>query len=77
MHEHTNEPGADRDEPEMSGVVLIAALRGGFPERCDFCNQGYTAERYPVPEEAGLWACNECFERWEELDEEQRRRESP
>jgi len=42
----------------------IAAIRGGVPEVCDFCGQAYEGGRYPVPEEAGEWACSECLERW-------------
>ena len=37
-------------------LEMIIALRGGLPDRCDFCRQPYTEERYPVPEEAGDWA---------------------
>ncbi len=51
---------------------MIVALRGGIPERCDFCEQPYTDERFPVPEEAGDWACTECWDRWEKQDEELR-----
>ena len=83
---------------------FIASLRGGLPERCDFCDEAYgltvhhitkhghqqalpstdVAEamdwrdhleyvlgfpawittRYPIPEEAGEWTCNECAARW-------------
>jgi len=45
---------------------LINDLRGGFPKTCDFCKQEYNKERYPVPEEAGYWACTECFKKWSE-----------
>ncbi len=48
----------------------IMALRGGPPEKCDFCGQPYTEERYPTPDEGGEWACNECWERWEKEDAE-------
>lgn len=44
---------------------LILNLRGGHPEKCDFCQQPYTAERKPSPEEGGEWACTECCGRWE------------
>ena len=60
----------------MSDIVnemifaMIAALRGGPPSQCDFCGQPYSAERWPVPEEAGEWACNECCERWQKEDEQ-------
>ena len=49
-------------------LQVIADLRGGIPECCDFCEQPYTEERYPVPEEAGAWACIECWDRWEKQD---------
>jgi len=42
----------------------IAAIRGGLPPACDFCGQAYEGGRYPVPEEAGEWACSECEARW-------------
>ena len=45
---------------EASFYQFIAELRGGVPERCDFCQRPYTEERYPVLEEAGLWSCNVC-----------------
>lgn len=48
----------------------IAELRGGLPEACDFCGQPYGPERYPVPEEAGEWACSECLARWDAADAE-------
>ena len=47
---------------------MIVAVRGGIPERCDFCGERYTDTRYPIPEEAGEWACSECWERWQEED---------
>lgn len=43
---------------------LLVDLRGGLPDACDFCLQPFTDDRYPVPEEAGAWACSECEERW-------------
>jgi ribosomal protein L37AE/L43A len=45
------------------------SIRGGFPEKCDFCGQVYDNKRYPVPEEAGAWACSECEARWRAHDE--------
>lgn len=59
---------------ELNPLELIIALRGGVPEKCDFCDQPYTDQRYPVPEEAGQWACIECWERWEKEDAEKRNR---
>lgn len=46
-------------------LQLIADLRGGIPEGCDFCLQPFTDNRCPVQEEAGEWACTECLARWE------------
>lgn len=83
---------------------LIVGLRGGLPEKCDFCGKDYgltvhhtnqhgdhgrfwtidssqaahwqqrmeyelgfpswITQRYPIPEEAGEWTCNECLARW-------------
>lgn len=72
MHGPSNESDVERQDSEpATGWELIAALRGGVPARCDFCDGEYTAERYPVPEEAGLWACIECWNRWEEMDRAQ------
>ena len=51
----------------MTSVLdLIHALRGEAPEQCDFCGEPYGEDRWPVPEEGGAWACNECCSRWEE-----------
>ena len=44
----------------MNAFDMIVALRGGLPEKCDFCERSYEDGRYPVPEEAGAWSCNEC-----------------
>jgi hypothetical protein len=49
----------------MNLLQMIAELRGGIPVKCDFCNQPYSEQRHPVPEEAGEWACTECWKRWE------------
>jgi hypothetical protein len=49
----------------MSDWDLVMSIRGGFPEKCDFCGKPYTDGRYPVPEEAGAWACSECLARWD------------
>jgi hypothetical protein len=49
----------------MNMLQLIANLRGGIPEQCDFCKQSFTEENYPTPEEGGEWACVECVTRWE------------
>lgn len=55
-------------------LTLIVSLRGYLPEKCDFCGQPYENGRYPIPEEAGEWACNECQQRWQ-LEEQARQRE--
>ena len=47
--------------------VLIVDLRGGVPEQCDFCRQPRPADELH-PEEAGMWACIHCIERWEKED---------
>lgn len=52
------------DEYNQAAFELICALRGGYPKRCDFCSKPYTRGRYPIPEEAGEWTCNECLARW-------------
>lgn len=57
---------------KMNMLDLIAELRGGMPEQCDFCGQPYTKERYPVPEEAQAWACSECWALWEQQDKEKK-----
>lgn len=41
---------------------LIADLRGGVPEKCDFCGLE-TEPDYLHPEEAGMWICVWCIER--------------
>jgi hypothetical protein len=46
-------------------IDLIAELRGGIPERCDFCDKPFTEQNYATPEEAGEWACIECVKRWD------------
>jgi len=46
-------------------INLIAQLRGGIPECCDFCRKAFTQENYPTPEEGGEWACIECVIRWD------------
>jgi hypothetical protein len=53
------------DEYKIATFDLIVSLRGGLPDACDFCGQPFNQERYPIPEEAGEWACAECVRRWE------------
>ena len=52
----------------MNALEMIVAMRGGIPEGCDFCGQPFNDSRQPVPEEAGEWACTECWARWEKED---------
>lgn len=54
----------------MGLIEMIAELRGGLPENCDFCCKQFTKENYPTPEEAGQWACIECVKRWQKQDKE-------
>jgi hypothetical protein len=50
---------------------MIADLRGGFPEKCDFCEQARTPDEL-VPDEGGEWSCIHCWNRWESDDVLQR-----
>lgn len=45
---------------------LIVALRGGVPEQCDFCGSKPLPELLH-PEEAGMWACEDCLRRWGDI----------
>ena len=45
---------------------MIIDLRGGIPEKCDFCQQTMPEEKMH-PEEAGMWACIDCIDRWEAM----------
>lgn len=47
-------------------LEILTAIRGGHPRRCDFCKQLYTKKRIPIPEEAGEWACNQCYAKWDD-----------
>lgn len=43
---------------------IIYHLRGGWGTECDFC--GATPPQEQIhPEEAGMWVCEACIERWE------------
>jgi hypothetical protein len=53
------------DDYNKVAFEFIVALRGGFPKACDFCDQPYSEQRYPVPEEGGAWTCSECEARWQ------------
>jgi hypothetical protein len=52
----------------VNTLDLLISIRGGLPERCDFCDRPYEDGRYPVPEEAGAWSCNECEARFDAQD---------
>ena len=56
--------GADMTNDEVKALVI--ALRGGLPEKCDFCGKE-TAEPDLHPEEAGAWACTDCLRRWGDI----------
>ena len=53
-------------------IETIIAMRGGIPEKCDFCGQTFTDDNYATPEEAGEWACLKCVLRWNREDEKKR-----
>ena len=44
---------------------LIATMRGGIPECCDFCGSKFTEANYATPEEGGEWTCIQCADKWE------------
>lgn len=48
----------------------IAELRGGRPDKCDFCLANKPFEELE-PEESGMWVCHECLERWDKAKDEQ------
>jgi len=48
---------------------MIINLRGGIPERCDFCKEKRPKHEMH-PEEAGEWACIYCIERWDILEKD-------
>jgi hypothetical protein len=60
--EHDDAGGGDLDSVDPK--ELIAAIRGGFPQRCDFCHVSTPPERLH-PEEGGDWVCEDCITRWE------------
>ncbi len=53
----------------MNMLEMIAEIRGGIPNKCDFCHEQFTEENYPTPEEAGDWACISCVKVWLKQDE--------
>jgi len=60
--------GGQTQTTASAAFNMLVELRGGLPEACDFCRQPYTEHRWPVPEEASEWACNECEARWRKQD---------
>lgn len=54
----------------------IVDMRGGVePTKCDFCGE----DKPPIelePEEAGMWACIDCIERWRKEDSDARQQEA-
>lgn len=46
---------------------LIADLRGGAPCKCDFCEHEGSPDEME-PEEAGMWACPSCWQRFRAED---------
>ena len=73
LTKHFTNTGNPIDFPTWndSAAQLIVDLRGGIPEHCDFCKQPFTEQRYPIPEEAGEWACSQCWKTWEQQEREQ------
>ena len=59
---------------DFNALDLLMELRGGMPEKCDFC--GGPINDDPIPEEAGEWACRACYERWEAENAARRKGES-
>jgi hypothetical protein len=53
----------------MSARDIIIDLRGGVPEKCDFCKQPTPPENLH-PEEAGDWACITCINHWRKEGEQ-------
>jgi len=58
--------GGEVIDDDFDTLDFLIDLRGGMPEKCDFCGGPINGD--PIPEEAGDWACRQCFERWEEED---------
>lgn len=49
---------------------MLSDLRGE-PTQCDFCERPKTLEQLE-PEEAGMWVCHECMDRWDAEEKRQR-----
>ena len=57
------------DQMDMIDVrQFIVDLRGGIPERCDFCGKPTPPEQME-PEEAGDWVCHTCMKHWNEQED--------
>ena len=41
---------------------LIAALRGGWGTRCDYCGEDKPPEELD-PDEGGTWCCKDCWQK--------------
>jgi hypothetical protein len=52
----------------MNVFEMIVELRGGLPAKCDFCEEVIPEGQLPIPEEAGAWACQACWDYWEAND---------
>lgn len=53
---------------------MLSDMRGE-PLKCDFCEEDKTLDDLE-PEEAGMWVCHTCMERWDRDDKEQQSREA-
>lgn len=59
-----------QSEDDIDVRQAIIDLRGGVPAKCDFCNKEVAQENLH-PEEAGMWACIDCINRWYREDKKQ------
>lgn len=53
--------------PMMFTKDDLADLRGGYPEKCSFCDKPCDPAELE-PEEAGEWACHRCLLKWAKED---------
>lgn len=57
-------PDDQNDDPNgaesFSTIDLILALRGGEPDKCDWCGNVFEEGDRFFPEEAGEWVCAAC-----------------
>lgn len=54
----------------MNPVKQILSELRGQPAKCDFCEQPKSPDELE-PEEAGMWVCHECQERWDKQEKEE------